>query len=81
MARRETEFMATFNTDEFREDPNPFWVQLQGNCFYCGEKLTGKQFVYWQGNDEKATQVWFHPACAQRLAMHLIKDFLSIEPP
>ncbi|MDO8671653.1 MAG: hypothetical protein Q7O66_09515 [Dehalococcoidia bacterium] len=42
-------------------------------CFYCGEEL-GDTGVYWSSNNRQAIVVFLHPACAQVLGTHLIKD-------
>ena len=43
-------------------------------CFYCGDVMTGKNLVYWHGNDEIGQEIWMHPKCARKLSIHLSKD-------
>jgi len=40
-----------------------WWAHPTDHCFYCGEPLTGNEWVYWQGADERGIQIWLHIWC------------------
>lgn len=46
-----------------------------GRCFYCGMEIQ-KMAVFWRGMALTGDKIALHPACAQRLGAHLIKDGL-----
>jgi hypothetical protein len=47
------------------------------DCFFCGERLTGERFVFWQGNDERGIQIWLHVGCAGKFSGELVKDWVK----
>lgn len=68
--------MGIANKKKF-QDVEPCFLRATDHCFYCGSVLSGEQWVYWNGNDERNVQIWLHPDCASRLAFHLNKDYAN----
>lgn len=71
--------MAIADPKAFSET-DPIFLRATANCFLCGERLTGSPLIYWNGNDEKAQQIWLHVNCTKRLADGLNYDFHKAGP-
>ena len=57
-----------------------WWMQVHELCFLCHEKLS-VPCVFWAGANSsryapysERTQIWLHPACAESLAMRILRD-------
>jgi hypothetical protein len=66
---------------EFSNPESPHSDARDVECFFCGKPI-GKLAksigaVCWAGHQDD--WLYFHPQCAQRLGMHLIKDGLIAE--
>ena len=68
--------MAIANQTEL-EKTEPCFLRATDQCFYCGSQLSGNEWIFWNGNDEKGQQIWMHPDCAKRLSDHLNKDYAN----
>lgn len=67
--------MGVFNSSMFAEPNSEVFYRPPDNCFYCGNKLTGDRWIFWNGNN---SQIWMHPECANRLSYHLLSDFIKL---
>lgn len=57
----------------------PISVGSDRTCFLCGGELFtehGEEFIYWHGSE---TDILLHLGCAEKLAVHLIKDVRTWE--
>jgi len=52
----------------------PAYLSASGNvCFYCGEAVQNP-CVMWHGLNQRNTNIFLHPQCADRLVFHLASD-------
>jgi hypothetical protein len=76
--------MAIADVDLARRDEHGREMILGGkqhvDCFLCGGEIR-RVMVYWSGlaGEGENNLVHLHPACAQRLARHLITDSMHAE--
>jgi len=49
-------------------------------CFYCGEAVQNPA-IMWHGNDDRNTDIYFHPDCVIQWTVGIWRDALELRYP